>query len=71
LCYWLVLHHAHESHCRQILRFLHCLVVSHLPWPVGYQPTLATNLGGLQERITTTKKGLLHMYRLFMCLLMI
>ncbi|KAF9625614.1 hypothetical protein IFM89_024387 [Coptis chinensis] len=24
---------------------------------VGYQPTLATDLGGLQERITTTKKG--------------
>merc|ERR1712139_630290 len=23
----------------------------------GYQPTLATDLGGLQERITTTKKG--------------
>ncbi|XP_039051402.1 ATP synthase subunit beta, mitochondrial-like [Hibiscus syriacus] len=24
---------------------------------VAYQPTLATDLGGLQERITTTKKG--------------
>jgi F-type H+-transporting ATPase subunit beta len=24
---------------------------------VGYQPTLATDLGGLQERITTTQKG--------------
>ena len=24
---------------------------------MGYQPTLATDLGGLQERITTTQKG--------------
>ena len=24
---------------------------------MGYQPTLATDLGGLQERITTTHKG--------------
>ncbi|KAE8688018.1 ATP synthase subunit beta [Hibiscus syriacus] len=28
-----------------------------IPSSVGYQPTLATDLGGLQERITTTKKG--------------
>ncbi|KAE9450955.1 hypothetical protein C3L33_17132, partial [Rhododendron williamsianum] len=28
-----------------------------IPSAVGYQPTLATDLGGLQERITTTKKG--------------
>merc|ERR1711934_987955 len=27
------------------------------PSAVGYQPTLATDLGGLQERITTTMKG--------------
>src|SRR4029079_17633636 len=25
--------------------------------PVGYQPTLATEMGALQERITTTKRG--------------
>ncbi len=24
---------------------------------VGYQPTLATDMGTMQERITTTKKG--------------
>merc|ERR1719215_787683 len=28
-----------------------------MPSAVGYQPTLATDLGALQERITTTKKG--------------
>lgn len=28
-----------------------------IPSAVGYQPTLATDLGNLQERITTTKKG--------------
>merc|ERR1712216_277196 len=28
-----------------------------IPSAVGYQPTLATDLGGLQERITTTTKG--------------
>merc|ERR1712072_1041070 len=28
-----------------------------IPSAVGYQPTLATDMGGMQERITTTKKG--------------
>ena len=28
-----------------------------MPSAVGYQPTLGTELGGLQERITSTKKG--------------
>jgi F-type H+-transporting ATPase subunit beta len=28
-----------------------------MPSAVGYQPTLATEMGALQERITTTKKG--------------
>jgi F-type H+-transporting ATPase subunit beta len=28
-----------------------------MPSAVGYQPTLATEMGELQERITTTKKG--------------
>ncbi|KAI3744416.1 hypothetical protein L1987_57496 [Smallanthus sonchifolius] len=32
-------------------------LLGHIPSAVGYQPTLATDLGGLQERITTTKKG--------------
>lgn len=30
---------------------------SSIPSAVGYQPTLATDLGALQERITTTKNG--------------
>jgi len=28
-----------------------------MPSAVGYQPNLGTDMGGLQERITTTKKG--------------
>ena len=32
-------------------------MLGRIPSAVGYQPTLATDLGGLQERITTTKKG--------------
>uniref|UniRef100_A0A8C5KNJ4 ATP synthase subunit beta n=1 Tax=Jaculus jaculus TaxID=51337 RepID=A0A8C5KNJ4_JACJA len=30
---------------------------SEIPSAVGYQPTLATDMGTMQERITTTKKG--------------
>merc|ERR1712178_576389 len=32
-------------------------LLGRIPSAVGYQPTLATDLGGLQERITITKKG--------------
>ncbi|KAI5069160.1 hypothetical protein GOP47_0015461 [Adiantum capillus-veneris] len=32
-------------------------LLGRIPSAVGYQPTLATDLGGLQERITTTRKG--------------
>jgi F-type H+-transporting ATPase subunit beta len=32
-------------------------LLGRMPSAVGYQPTLATEMGGLQERITTTKKG--------------
>ena len=28
-----------------------------MPSAVGYQPTLSTEMGDLQERITSTKKG--------------
>ena len=28
-----------------------------MPSAVGYQPTLSTEMGSLQERITSTKKG--------------
>merc|ERR1711992_70871 len=32
-------------------------LLGRIPSAVGYQPTLATDLAGLQERITTTQKG--------------
>ncbi len=32
-------------------------LLGRIPSAVGYQPTLATDLGMLQERITTTTKG--------------
>ena len=32
-------------------------LLGRIPSAVGYQPTLATDLGGLQERITTTQDG--------------
>ncbi|MCF8055687.1 MAG: F0F1 ATP synthase subunit beta [Desulfocapsa sp.] len=32
-------------------------LLGRIPSAVGYQPTLATDLGGLQERITSTNKG--------------
>ncbi|HCB5602561.1 TPA: F0F1 ATP synthase subunit beta [Clostridioides difficile] len=32
-------------------------LLGHMPSAVGYQPTLATEMGALQERITSTKKG--------------
>ncbi|MFC4350515.1 F0F1 ATP synthase subunit beta [Fodinicurvata halophila] len=32
-------------------------LLGRIPSAVGYQPTLATDMGGLQERITTTNKG--------------
>merc|ERR1739847_211277 len=32
-------------------------LLGRIPSAVGYQPTLATDIGGMQERITTTKKG--------------
>merc|ERR1711897_66952 len=32
-------------------------LLGRIPSTVGYQPTLATDMGQIQERITTTKKG--------------
>ena len=32
-------------------------LLGRIPSAVGYQPTLSTNMGALQERITSTKKG--------------
>src|SRR5207245_1346313 len=32
-------------------------LLGRMPSAVGYQPTLASEIGGMQERITSTKKG--------------
>jgi len=36
-------------------------LLGRIPSAVGYQPTLSTDLGGLQERITTTTKGAFYL----------
>ena len=38
-------------------------LLGRMPSAVGYQPTLATEMGAMQERITSTKKGLLLPYK--------
>merc|ERR1711974_170811 len=45
-----------------IFRFTHAgsetsALLGRIPSAVGYQPTLSTDMGAMQERITTTKKG--------------
>jgi F-type H+-transporting ATPase subunit beta len=42
-----------------------------MPSAVGYQPTLSTEVGELQERITSTKKDQLLQSKQFMYLQMI
>ncbi len=46
-------------------------LLGRIPSAVGYQPTLATEMGQLQERITSTRRVPLHRSRPFMCLPMI
>ena len=36
-------------------------LLGRMPSAVGYQPTLGTEMGALQERITSTKKGIHHL----------
>ncbi len=38
-------------------------LLGRMPSAVGYQPTLATEMGELQERIASTKNGSVHLYR--------
>ena len=45
-------------------------LLGRMPSAVGYQPTLATEMGQLQERITSTKRGLLHLFKQCMYLRM-
>jgi len=42
-------------------------LLGRMPSAVGYQPTLATEMGALQERITSTKRDQLHLFRQYMC----
>ena len=44
--------HSFTQACSEVSALL-----GRIPSAVGYQPTLATDLGALQERITTTRKG--------------
>ena len=44
-------------------------LLGRIPSAVGYQPTLATEMGALQERITSTRKGSI-IVQPFMCQLM-
>jgi F-type H+-transporting ATPase subunit beta len=46
-------------------------LLGRMPSAVGYQPTLATEMGAMQERITLQIKVLLHLYKRFTFLQMI
>lgn len=57
---------AEDRFCSALTRSAVCLLqansevsalLGRIPSAVGYQPTLSTDLGMLQERITTTTKG--------------
>ena len=45
-------------------------LLGRMPSAVGYQPTLATEMVLMQERITSTKRGSITWYKRFMYLLM-
>lgn len=45
-------------------------LLGRMPSAVGYQPTLASEMGTMQERITSTKMVVLLLCRLCMFLLM-
>ena len=57
--------HTHIVLCKHLctltlfvwLHFQVSALLGRIPSAVGYQPTLATDMGTMQERITTTKKG--------------
>ena len=46
-------------------------LLGRMPSAVGYQPTLAEEMGALQERITSTKDGSITQFKLYMFLRMI
>ena len=45
-------------------------LLGRMPSAVGYQPTLATEMGAMQERITSTKRGSIRLCRPSMSLRM-
>src|SRR5207237_6563032 len=45
-------------------------LLGRMPSAVGYQPTLGTDMGDLQERITQPPKARLPRFKRFTCLLM-
>lgn len=49
--------HTHTIKQIYICIFQVSALLGRIPSAVGYQPTLATDMGTMQERITTTKKG--------------
>ena len=42
-------------------------LLGRMPSAVGYQPTLATEMGQLQERITSTKQRFCNIYSSDLC----
>lgn len=44
-------------------------LLGRIPSAVGYQPTLATDMGTMQERITTTKTGSITSVQVYIPLL--
>ena len=42
-------------------------LLGRMPSAVGYQPTLATEMGAMQERITSTKKGIYYLCTSCLC----
>lgn len=47
----------HRQGSQQLLSPQVSALLGRIPSAVGYQPTLATDMGTMQERITTTRKG--------------
>ena len=46
-------------------------LLGRMPSAVGYQQTLAAQMGALKELITSTKNGNIHLFKQFMCQRMI
>lgn len=62
----------HNVQCWQpnscLVLFQVSALLGRIPSAVGYQPTLATDMGTMQERITTTKKGSITSVQVCICI---